>query len=82
MLPQSEMEFSAVLVSVDPEGGKRHEQDQSTATIPGQEKEAILRRHLVEKVPVSGLSEAYGIHPTLFYQWKKIGLRKGPDKTS
>jgi transposase-like protein len=37
----------------------------------GQEKVAILRRHLVEKVPAPDLCEEHGIHPTLFYRWQK-----------
>jgi transposase-like protein len=37
----------------------------------GQEKVAILRRHLVEKVPVSDLCEEHGLHPTVFYRWQK-----------
>ena len=36
-----------------------------------EEKVAILRRHLVDKVPVSNLCEECGIHPTLFYRWLK-----------
>ena len=37
----------------------------------GPEKVAILRRHLVEKVPVSDLCEEHGLHPTVFYRWQK-----------
>ncbi len=37
----------------------------------GEEKMAILRRHLVEKVPVSDVCDKVGIHPTLFYRWQK-----------
>jgi transposase-like protein len=32
---------------------------------------AILRRHLVDKVPVSDVCDKVGIHPTLFYCWRK-----------
>jgi len=35
----------------------------------GLEKVAILRRHLVDKVPVSDLCEEQRINPTLFYRW-------------
>ena len=31
------------------------------------EKVAILRRHLIEKVPVSDLCDQYQIQPTIFY---------------
>ncbi len=37
----------------------------------GEEKMAILRRQLVEKVPVSDVCYKVGIHPTLFYRWQK-----------
>ncbi len=43
----------------------------------GQEKVAILRRHLVEKVPVSDLCEEHGLHPTLFYRWQKDWFEQG-----
>jgi transposase-like protein len=36
-----------------------------------EEKVAILRRHLVDKVPVSGLCEELGLRPTVFYRWQK-----------
>jgi transposase-like protein len=43
----------------------------------GQEKVAILRRHLVEKVPVSDLCEEHRINPTLFYRWQKDWFEQG-----
>ena len=36
----------------------------------GEEKTAILRRHLLENVPVSALCEEVGLQPTQFYQWQ------------
>ena len=36
-----------------------------------QEKAAILREHLIDRVPVSDLCDRHGIHPTLFYQWQR-----------
>ena len=36
-----------------------------------EEKAKVLRRHLVDKVPVSELCEEYGIQPTVFYRWQK-----------
>jgi transposase len=36
-----------------------------------QEKTAILRDHLINKVPVSDLCDQHGIHPTQFYRWQK-----------
>ena len=37
----------------------------------GEEKMAILRRHLVDKVAVSDVCDEAGMHPTLFYRWQK-----------
>ena len=36
-----------------------------------QEKVAILRKHLLDKIPVSELCDAYGLQPTVFYRWQK-----------
>jgi len=36
-----------------------------------EEKVVILRRHLVDKVPVSTLCDEHQIHPTVFYRWLK-----------
>src|SRR6266496_3535898 len=37
----------------------------------GEEKVAILRRHLLDKVPVSDLCDELGLQPTVFYRWQK-----------
>ena len=42
-----------------------------------EEKVVILRKHLVEKVPVSDVCEEYGLHPTVFYRWQKEFFEKG-----
>ncbi|MDP6375179.1 MAG: transposase [Pseudomonadales bacterium] len=36
-----------------------------------EEKVVILRRLLVEKVPISDLCDEYKIHPTMVYGWQK-----------
>jgi transposase-like protein len=36
-----------------------------------EEKVAILRRHLIDRVPVSTLCDEQHVHPTLFYRWLK-----------
>lgn len=41
------------------------------------EKVAILRRHLLEKVPVSDLCDEHQLAPTLFYQWQKQFFEQG-----
>jgi transposase len=43
-----------------------------------EEKVRILRRHLVEKVPLSDLCDEYGLHPTVFYRWQKTFFENGP----
>ncbi len=43
----------------------------------GEEKMAILRRHLVEKSPVSDVCDGAGINPTLFYRWQKELFENG-----
>lgn len=42
-----------------------------------EEKVAILRRHFLDKVPVSDLCEETGIHPTVFYRWQKEFFENG-----
>ena len=42
-----------------------------------EEKVAILRRHLVDKVPVSELCEELGLRPTMFYRWQKELFENG-----
>lgn len=37
----------------------------------GPQKVLIVKRHLVDKVPVSDLCDEYQILPTQFYQWQK-----------
>lgn len=34
-------------------------------------KAAIVRRHLVDKVPVSDLCDEHGVQPSVFYGWQK-----------
>ena len=39
-----------------------------------EQKVAILRRHLVDKVPVSDLCNEYKLQPSVFYQWMKQAM--------
>ncbi len=41
------------------------------------EKVAILRRHLLDKVPVSDLCDEYQLQPTLFSLWQKMFFENG-----
>jgi len=42
-----------------------------------EEKVAILRRHLLDKVAVSDLCEELGLQPTVFYRWQKEFFENG-----
>jgi transposase len=42
-----------------------------------QEKIAVLRRHLLDKVSVADLCDEYHIQPTLFYQWQRVFFENG-----
>jgi transposase-like protein len=37
-----------------------------------QEKVAVVKRHLLEGVPVSTLCDQFQINPTLFYGWQRL----------
>jgi len=41
------------------------------------EKVAILRRHLLDHVPVSQLCDEYHLQPTVFYRWQKQFFENG-----
>jgi len=42
-----------------------------------EEKVAILRRHLVEGVPISDMCDELGLQPTVFYRWQKELFENG-----
>src|SRR5579871_1615025 len=42
-----------------------------------EEKVAILRRHLLEKEPISKLCDELGFQPTVFYRWLKEFFENG-----
>jgi len=46
-------------------------------TFSASEKVAILRRHLLDKVPVSDLCDENGLNPTLFYRWQRELFENG-----
>jgi transposase len=41
------------------------------------EKVAILRRHLIDKVPVSDLCDELQLQPTVFYAWQRQLFENG-----
>jgi len=42
-----------------------------------EENVAILRRHLLEQVPISELCDKQGLQPTVFYRWHKEFFENG-----
>jgi transposase-like protein len=42
-----------------------------------EEKVAILRRHLIDRVAVSTLGDECQLHPTVFYRWLKQFFENG-----
>lgn len=46
-------------------------------TFSAEQKVAIVKRHLVEGVPISDLCDEYRIQPTQFYQWQKQLFENG-----
>jgi transposase-like protein len=53
------------------------EQEGVRRRFTAQEKVAILRQHLVEKVPVSEVCDKHGLNPTAFYRWQKEFFENG-----
>ncbi len=42
-----------------------------------EEKVIILKRHLIDKVPVSDICDQYTMQPTVFYRWQKEFFENG-----
>jgi transposase len=42
-----------------------------------QEKVTIVKRHLLEGVPISTVCDEFQINPTLFYQWQRQLFENG-----
>jgi transposase-like protein len=42
-----------------------------------EEKVAILKRHLAERVPVSDLCDELGLNPNVFYTWQRLFFENG-----
>ena len=42
-----------------------------------EEKVSILKRHLLEKEPISKLCDELGLQPTVFYRWQKEFFENG-----
>jgi len=57
---------------------KQNEQGNSRRQFSPEQKIKILREHLLDKVPISGVCEKHQITPTQFYQWQKTFFENGP----
>ena len=42
-----------------------------------EEKVAILRRHLLDRIPVSDLCDEYQLQANVFYHWQKVFFENG-----
>ena len=51
--------------------------EEATKQYAPEEKVAILRRHLLEKEPISKLCDEVGLQPTVFYRWQKEFFENG-----
>ena len=51
--------------------------DNSRRHFSPEEKVAILRRHLLDNIPVSQLCEQHGLAPSLFYHWQREFFENG-----
>ncbi len=40
-------------------------------------KVSIIKRHLVDKIPVSDICDQYNMKPTVFYRWQKEFFENG-----
>jgi transposase-like protein len=45
--------------------------------LTAEQKVAVIRRHLIENVPVSDLCEELGVHPNQYYNWQKTFFENG-----
>jgi transposase len=64
-------------MSDEQSGQRRDEENGLRRRFTAQQKVAILKEHLVEKVPVSQVCDKHGINPTVFYRWQKEFFENG-----
>ncbi len=43
------------------------------------QKSAIVREHLIDRVPVSDICDKHEVQPTVFYRWQKTMFENLPD---
>lgn len=42
-----------------------------------EDKVTILKRHFIDKIPISDLCDQYGLSPAMFYSWQKQFFENG-----
>lgn len=42
-----------------------------------EQKVRIIKKHLVDGLPLSDVCDQHGIHPSVFYRWQKAFFEKG-----
>lgn len=52
---------------------------QKRKRLSGAEKMAIVKRYLVERVPISDLCDQHGIQPSQIYRWQAAVFEHGAD---
>jgi transposase len=52
---------------------------QKRKRLSGPEKIAIVKRYLVERVPISDLCDEYGLQPSQIYRWQAAIFEHGAD---
>jgi transposase-like protein len=52
---------------------------QKRKRLSGPEKIAIVKRYLVERMPISGLCDEYGLQPSQIYRWQAAIVEHGAD---
>jgi len=56
---------------------------QKRKRLSGPEKIAIVKRYLVERVPISDLCDEHGLQPSQIYRWQRIARSMAlPQRTS
>jgi hypothetical protein len=51
--------------------------EEATEALHAAREVAILRRHLLDKEPISKLCDELGLQPTVFYRWQKEFFKNG-----
>ena len=56
---------------------KERAHEEATEAHTPKEKVDVLRRHLLNKEPISKLCDEFGLQPTVFYRWQKEFFENG-----